>query len=95
MFLNRVCNKSAAISHNCTPVGVIVRDEKCSDGDWMKALAAIEGYELLMKGARAAVEAMERFESLREEVEYEGCDLDRLAEQAERTEEEAKEEDGE
>ena len=73
MILSKVCNKRATVRHNCTPVGVLVRDEACSDSDWVKALAAMEGFELLMKSARAAVAAMEEFEGLREEVEYEGC----------------------
>jgi hypothetical protein len=95
MNLVSVCNKSAKVRHWCTPIGVLVRDDECSDSDWIKALAALDGFELLMGSARAAVAAMEEFEGLREEVEYEGYDLDRLAEQAARTEEEAKEEDGE
>jgi hypothetical protein len=95
MILSKVCNKSAEVRRNCTPVGVLVRDEACSDSDWVKALAAIDGFEMLMRSARAAVVAIEEFEGLREEVECEGSDLDRLAKKAERTAEEAKEEDGE
>jgi hypothetical protein len=73
---------------------VLIRDEVCGNGDWAQALAAIEGFALLMKSARTAVKAMEMFESLAGEVEHEQCDLDRLTELAERTEEDARHEDG-